>query len=180
MKLNCTTTNIIYKYIDEPKLKHGDIILSSALSKDTRWVQCVVSGPDSIISPGDKMMLSYRAVCYKFEYEGHELMNTSDKSTLCFKHNDEYYSTCGTILYYWLEDEEEVTESGLVLVKKNSTKELEPRWAKVFCAGPDAGVNRGDHVLLAYKTDAYKFHIDGIELHNAGSEEIICYKRGEN
>ena len=176
-ELRCTTTTVLYEYIDEPVLKEGSIILTQALSRDTRWVRCVASGPESVIKPGDLLLLSHRAVSFKFEHNEKTIMNTSDASCLAYKHNNKLHATGKTFLYSWLEEREEKTNSGIVLVRKESTKEMEPRKAFVHAAGKDTGVQAGDIVLLAYKHDAYKIEIDGIELHNGGFEEIICYWR---
>ena len=179
IELKCITTNVLYRYIDntEDYLKAGSIHLTSALTRDTRWVEAVICGTDSVITPGDKLLLSFRAVSLQFEHpETKELlMNTADASCLAYKHNGQLKATGKTMLYEWLEEQEETTASGIVLMKKTVTKEFEPRWAKVHAAGADTGVQAGDMVLLAWKHDAYKIEIDGVELHNGGVEEIITF-----
>lgn len=178
-KLKCTLTNVIFKQPEEPKeIKHGNLFLSTFLKKDTMWVECLHVGPDSILKPGDELLLSRRVVTFKFEHEGVQMGNTSDKSTMAYKRDGKLGATAGTIIYTWLEGEitkEETTESGLVVVQKLTTKEFEPRWAKVVACGPESGVHEGASVLLAFKSDAYTFDIDGVTCHNAGKEEVIAY-----
>ena len=176
MKLSATTTTVLFKWCEPPKKQVGSILLSDQLKMETRWATACVCGPDSIITPGDKILMSARPVTYKFNINGEDMENTADKSILAFKHLGELRATAGTILYEWLEPEEETTASGIILVQKAATKELEPRWGRVIASGPTSGVRPGDHILLAWKSDAYTIEIDGRELHNAGMEEISCFK----
>ena len=174
--IKTTTTSVIFSWPeDEPKPKAGSIELVDFLSKDVGWAKAVVTGPDSVIKPGDDILLSRRVVSFDFEIDGKPLGNTSDNSCLAYKHNGELHATGKTLLYSWIEEKEEVSPSGIILIKKDSTKELEPRKALVHAAGELTGVKKGDIVLLAFKSDAYKINIDGIEMMNAGCEEIICY-----
>lgn len=174
--LQTTKTNVIYKKRHK-ELKHGHIQLIQNLSKDTMWADVVTAGPDSILKSGDEILLSARPVSYEFEFDGELMYNTSDASTMSYKRNGVLGATCGTILYEWIEEPEKVTESGIVIIEKVANQELQPRWAFVHAAGPDSGVMKGDNVLLAFKSDAYTIHIDGIELHNAGKEEVIAFTR---
>lgn len=178
--LKATNTNVLFKWRDAAVLKVGSIELNRQLQMETRWATALVVGDQSIISVGDDLLLSARPTAYQFEYEGETMYNTSDASTLAFKHEGKLHATCQTILYEWLhdEDEEETTESGIIIKRKKETKEFEPMWAVVHAAGPDAGVLPGDHILLAYNKDAYTIEIDGVKLHNAGAKEsLICYRR---
>ena len=175
--LKTTTTTVLYKWpTNDEKPKAGSIELVDFLSKEVGWAEAVVTGPESVIAPGDDILLSRRVVSYDFEANGQPLHNTSDNSCLAYKHNGVLQATGKTLLYSWLEDKEEISAGGILLVRKDSSKEMEPRWAIVQAAGKDTGVKKGDHVLLAFKADAYKFNIDGVIMHNAGCEEIICFK----
>ena len=177
MTLQTTTTTVIYKWDEEQKLESNGIVLSQALSKDTRWAKAVVCGPDSIIEPGDKLLMSARPTVSYFEVNGENLMNTSDASIMSYKRDGKLGCTKGTFLYSYIETPEEITESGIIVVKKTTTKEFEPIKVLVEAAGPDSGVQAGDVVLLLYKNDCYKLNIDGKELQNAGAEEVICLWR---
>jgi co-chaperonin GroES (HSP10) len=173
--LKCTTTSVIFKWAEEQKLKSGGVILSHQLSRDTRWGTAIVSGPDSTIRPGDSLLMSARPVVYNFNIDGENLMNTSDASVLAIKRGNNLLTNKNTFLYSWLEDKEEVSPGGIVLMKKDSTKENEPRKCLVHAAGSETGLHKGDIALLAYKVSAYKIVIDGIEMHNGGFEEVICF-----
>jgi len=175
--IKTTSTTVLFQWPeDEPKPKAGSIELVDFLSKDIGWAKAVVTGPESVIEPGDDILLSRRVVSYDFEIDGKPLGNTSDNSCLAYKHNGELHATGKTFLYSWLEEKEEVSPSGIILIRKNSTKELEPRWAICHAAGNQTGISKGDHVLIAFKSDAYTLKIDGIEMHNAGVEEIIAFR----
>ncbi len=171
------TTTVLYQWPkNEPKPQAGSIELIKFLSKDTGWATAVVTGPDSVIEPGDPILLSRRVVSADFEINGETMHNTSDNSCLAYRRGTELRATGKTMLYSWIEDEqEEVTESGIVLLKANKTKEFEPKWALVHAAGEQTGVKAGDHVLLMYKLDNYHIDIDGIQMRNAGVEEIITF-----
>lgn len=176
-KFKTTSTNIIFKWPrEEQNLKEGSIELLRFLSRDTGWAECVEPGPDSVVSKGDKLLLSRRVTTYKLNIDGEEMGNTSDASVLGYEHKGELKATCGTVLYEWLENVEEVTESGIIIVEKETTKEMGTiRKALVHAAGPDSGVKAGDTILLAYNKDAYSIKYNGVELHNAGKEAIIAY-----
>jgi co-chaperonin GroES (HSP10) len=174
--IKTTTSTVLYTKRHVQELKAGNIILTQHLSMDTQWCDVVVTGPESILQSGDEILLSRRPVSYEFVEEGIKMYNTSDASTMAFKRDGKLGATAGTILYEWLEEKEEKTESGIILVQKAATKELEPRWALVVACGPDSGVLEGNHVLLAFKSDAYNLDIDGRKLHNAGASEVIAFK----
>ncbi len=173
----CTATNILFKWPKQPhEKKHGEIYLTKDLSRDTGWAKCVQSGPDSLPKPGDELLLSKRVTTYTFTIDGEKMHNTSDASVLGYKHNGELLATCGTILYEWLEAPEEVTESGIVVIRNQTEKEIAIiRKAKVHAAGPESGVKAGDTILLAYNKDAYAIEYNGVTLHNATKEAVICY-----
>ena len=178
MTLHAPTDAVLYRWLKPKALTAGSILLTKELSKDTRWAECLVAGPDSVVKAGDEILLSARPVSYTFEIDGEIMHNTSDKSCLAYKHEGILNATGKTILYTWLEEpQEEVSAGGIVLVRKEKTKELEPRWAKVVACGPETGVQKGDEVLLAWKSDNYVLEIDGLKLHNAGAEEIIAFRR---
>lgn len=178
MELRATNTNVLYTKRDNTaKLKHGGIHLLDFLSRDTMWCDCVVAGDESVLKAGDELLLSHRPVSYTFEIDGVTMYNTSDASTMAYKRDGKLFCTGKTLLYTWIEEAETVSEGGLILMKKNATIEREPRWALCHAAGGTTGVQAGDHVLLAYKTDCYTVNIDGIDMHNAGFEEVIAYKR---
>ena len=176
------TDAVIYVWLEDEKLEHNGIALSRQLSKDVRWARCMYAGPTSVVKPTHHILLSARPASYAFEINGVTMYNTSDKSCLAYRHHDKVQgfgpikATGKTILYTWVEEPEEVTESGIVLVRKDSTKEMEPRWANVVAAGPETGVKEGQQVLLAFKSDNYKLDIDGQLLMNAGCEEIIAIR----
>jgi co-chaperonin GroES (HSP10) len=174
--IKCTTTNVIFEWPPEGEKKHGSIYLTQDLSKETGWAKCVAAGPDSVLTAGDELLLSKRVTTMDLNIDGKKLNNTSDASVIAYKHNDELNCTAGTILYEHITKPEEVTESGIILAKKTVTKEFEPVWCKVIACGPKSGVNKGDEILIAYKSDCYTLKIDGKELHNAGAEEVIAYR----
>ena len=175
--LQATNTNVIAKWAEEKKLRSGTLILSREPYRHTRWAEAVTVGQLSMLRPGDELLLSARPTAYYFSYEGDLLMNTSDAATLAYRRDGVLGATCGTVIYEWLEPVEETTASGIVVVRKESTKEMETRWALVHAAGPDSGVKAGDHILLAYDKDCYSIEniIDGKKLHNAGKEAIVCF-----
>lgn len=175
--LQATQTNVIYKKLDTAKPMHGNLILSSHLDKDTMWCEVVVAGADSVLKPGDPILLSRRPASYTFEHEGMTLHNTSDASCLAYRQDGELRCTGKTFLYERITEPEQVTESGIILSKSTATKEREPIWVKVVAAGPLTGVQKDDLVLIAWKGDNYKINIDGRDLYNAGFEEPICFKR---
>ena len=177
--MKCTSTNVIFRTPpEETDKKSGSIYLTKDLNRDTHWVDCLVTGPDSILKPTDKLLVSKRVTSYKFEVDGTKMENTSDSAVLCYKRNAKLYATCGTVIFEWLEPIEEITPSGIVIIRHDANKEVEvTRRAYVHAAGPKSGVKAGDIILLAYNKDAYKMEniIEGKVLHNCGTESIICY-----
>ena len=179
-ELQTTTTTVLYTTRDDSAaLKSGTIVLTDYLSKDVQWCDVECTGPDSVMAPGDEILLSRRPASYTFEIEGKKMHNTSDASCLAYRKNgsDTLYATGKTFIYAFIDKPEEVTASGIVLMRKEANKERDPIWVKVIAAGKDTGVQSGDEVLIAYKHDAYTFKIDKQELHNGGVEEIICFHR---
>lgn len=177
--VNCTTNNVLFRWKSTRNLSVGAIELIKELSRDIRWGECLVAGPTSEVKKGDDVLLSARPVSAFFELDGEIVGNTSDNSCLAYKRDGKLYATGKTILYSWIEEPEEITDSGIVLVRKTTSKEQETRWALVHAAGPETGVQPSDHILIMYKADAYKMEgiLEGVTLHNAGYEEVICYKR---
>lgn len=178
--LQVTLTNVIYQWRDPAVMKVGQIELSNQLEMETRWAVVLKAGNDSILKPGDHILLSARPVSYTWEYEGETMHNTSDASTLLFERDGKLGATAQTIIYEWLheEDAEETTASGIIIKRKKETKELEPTWAVVHAAGPDSGVQAGDHILVAYNKNAYTIEWNGRKLHNCGAKEsLICFRR---
>lgn len=179
MNIQATDTTVIYtKRDDSEALRHGSLILTDYLSKDIQWGDVVATGPDSVINPGDQILLSRRVQSYDFEIEGKLMHNTSDASCLAYRKGQEktLYATGKTFIYQFMAKPEEVTASGIVVVRKETTKERDPVWVKVIAAGKETGIQAGDEALIAYKSDAYTFAIDDLkELHNAGIEECILY-----
>ena len=174
-----TSNNMIFQWATPRNLSAGSIQLLKELSRDVRWGICRYAGPESVVKPGDEVLLSARPVSAFFELDGEVMGNASDKSCLAYKRDGKLHATGKTILYSWLEEPEEKTESGIVLVRKVTTREMEPRWAKVHACGPETGVQEGDEILIMFKADAYKIEgvLDGVTLHNAGAEEVILYRR---
>lgn len=178
MQLRTIENNVIYKRRAAAELKHGSIELAQPLSRDTQWCDVVAVGETSALQPGDEIMLSKRPVSCTFQHDGETLHNTSDGSCLAYKrHGGDISCTEGTILYEVIQPPEEQTASGIVLVRRTINKELEPIRVLVVAAGPKAGVQPGDEMLIAFKADCYKIEYDGRILHNAGKEEIIAYFR---
>ena len=178
--IQTTTTTVIYSTRDDSHaLRHGSIVLTDYLSKDVQWCDVEVTGPDSVINKGDEILMSRRPASYTFDIEGLKMHNTSDASCLAYrkKGSDRIYATGKTFIYSFIDKPEEVTASGIVLMRKEANKERDPIWVKVVAAGKDTGVQTGDEVLIAYKSDAYTFKIDKQELHNGGVEEIILFRR---
>ena len=176
--MKAITTNVIFKQPEETEKKSGQLYLTRDLNRDTMWVKCYVTGKDSVLKTNDDLLLSKRVTSYKFEDNGMKLGNTSDNSVLAYKRDGLLGATCVTVLYEWIEPVEEITESGIVIIRNESNKEVEvTRKALVHAAGPDSGVQVGDIILLAYDKDAYKMEniIEGKVLHNCGKEAIICY-----
>jgi co-chaperonin GroES (HSP10) len=178
MNTKTTSDNVLFRWTKPKNLSASGIQLLKELSRETRWAEAVVCGPDSRLKPGDQMLLSARPTCYTFEIDGEILMNSSDAATLCYKNHGFLHATKGTVIYEWIELPEEVTESGIVLVKAENNRIQEVRWAKVHAAGPDSGVQRNDEVLIAYDRDAYQLKniIEGKTLHNCGKEHIIAFR----
>lgn len=177
--MKTTSTTVIFRTPnDTAEKKSGSIYLTRDLNRDTHWVDCLVTGPESILKPNDKLLVSKRVTSYKFEVDGVRMENTSDASVLGFKRNGVLGATAGTVLYEWLEPVEETTDSGIIIVRSDTNKEIEvTRKAYVHAAGPKAGVKAGDTILLAYNKDTYKMEniIEGKVLHNCGTESIICF-----
>ena len=183
-EIKCTEDNVIFKWPEkQEELTEGSIYLTKHLSKDVGWAECVSSGPDCLVQPGDSLLLSRRVTTMNLPINGETLNNTSDKSVMAFKSKGDNTLKCThkTFLYERITEPEERTESGIYLIKKEVTKEFSPIWVKVVAAGPETGVQAGDEVMIAYKGDMYtiKVEVDGElkTLHNAGSEEIICFRR---
>ena len=174
--IKATGTNVIFQWPPEGEKKYGSIVLTQDLSKETGWAKCIVAGADSVLKRGDDLLLSKRITTMDLDINGIKMNNTSDASVIAFKRDDVIGCTEGTFLYELITPPEEVTASGIVLMKKTVTKEFEPVWVKVFAAGPKSGVKPGNMCLIAFKSDCYSIKIDGKTLHNAGKEEIICYK----
>lgn len=177
--MKATSTTVIFKTPEAPtERKSGSIYLTRDLNRDTHWVECLVTGPESILQPGDELLVSKRITSYKFEVDGVRMENTSDASILGYKRDGKLGATAGTILYEWIEPVEETTDSGIIIVRSDTNKEIEvTRKAYVHAAGPKAGVKAGDTILLAYNKDAYKMEniIEGKILHNCGTESVICF-----
>lgn len=177
--MKATSTTVIFKTPSTPtERKSGSIYLTRDLNRDTHWVECLVTGPDSILQPGDELLVSKRITSSKFEVDGVRMENTSDASILGFKRNGVLGATAGTILYEWIEPIEETTDSGIIIVRNDTNKEVEvTRKALVHAAGPKSGLKPGDIILLNYNRDAYKMEniIEGKILHNCGVESVICY-----
>jgi len=177
--MKATSTTVIFRTPPEPtERKSGSLYLTRDLNKDTHWVDCLVTGPDSILQPGDHLLVSKRITSSKFEVDGVKMENTSDASVLGYKRHGKLGATAGTILYEWLEPIEETTASGIIIVRNDSNKEVEvTRKAYVHAAGPKSGLKKGDIILLNYNKDAYKMEniIEGKILHNCGVESVICY-----
>lgn len=177
--MKATSSNVIFRTPQEiVERKNGSIYLTKDLNRDTHWVDCLVTGPESVLKPGDKLLVSKRVTSYKFVVDGTKMENTSDSAVLCYKRNGKLNATCGTVIFEWLEPIEETTASGIVIVRSEANKEVEvTRRAYVHAAGPKAGVSKGDTILLAYNKDCYKMEniIEGKVLHNCGTESIICY-----
>ena len=176
MKLKATGENVIFERPQEDEKKHGSLYLVNDLKMDTMWAKCIVAGHDSTLKHGDSLLLSKRVTTMDLNIDGRTLNNTSDASVMAYKRDGVLNCTKGTILYELIEPPEEVTESGIVLMKKTVTKEFEPVWCKVIAAGPESGVKPGNEILIAWKSDCYTIEIDGKKLHNAGKEEVICYR----
>jgi len=174
----CTTTNVIFKWPEAKERKVGIIHLLNDLSKEVGWADCIETGPESILKPGDKLLISKRITTMDLMIDNVTYNNTSDLSVIGYKRKDVLSCTGGTFLYEYITNPgETVTESGIIVIKKTSTKEFEPIWVKVVACGPTSGVQPGDEILIAYKSDCYSIpYFDGKELHNAGKEEIICYR----
>lgn len=179
-----TSTNVLFRWKQEKKLRAGNIILSREPFRSTRWAEAVVTGPQSLLRPGDELLLSARPATTNIHVNGETLMLTSDAATLAFWRTTSddtkaLGATKGTVIFEWLEPEEEVTESGIVLVKKAENKELEARRAKVWAAGPESGVQAGDTILTLYNKDAYAIEtiVEGKKLQNCGAESVICFWR---
>lgn len=177
MNLQCTETNVLFQWKQHRNLAAGSIALLKELSRDTRWAEAKVVGPQSILKVGDELLLSARPTAYVFEHHGETYMNTSDAATLCYKRKGKLGATKGTIIYEWVEQPEEKTESGIILIKNENNRLKEVREATVVAAGPEAGVKAGDTIILAYDKDAYKMEniIPGRILHNCGKEAVIAY-----
>jgi co-chaperonin GroES (HSP10) len=177
--MKATSTTVIFRTPnDNAEKKSGSIYLTRDLNRDTHWVDCLVTGPESILKPGDKLLVSKRITSSKFEVDGTKMENTSDASVLGYKRNGELGATAGTILYEWVEPVEETTESGIVIVRSDTNKEIEvTRRAYVHAAGPKTGLKKGDIILLNYNKDSYKLEniIEGRILHNVGIESVICF-----
>jgi len=180
MKVKCITDNVLIHKPVEGDKRHGALILSDYLTKDTCWTKVYQVGPQSQLKPNDEVLISRRITTMDIEINGEQLNNTSDKSVLAYKRNNELKCTEGTFLYEIVNNIEEITDLGIIVIKKTTTKEFEPIWVKVYAAGPKSGLKAGDEALIAYKADAYdiKMNINGEEktLHNGGSEEIIAYR----
>ena len=175
------STQIIYKWL-EAKPEHESIELLNWLSRDVGWAKVVVHGPESLANNNTKILLSRRVVSHQFEIDGVVMGDTADNSVLCFDKEGQLFTNKDTILYTWIEPEEETTESGIVLVKKTATKEFETRWAEVKVAPLDTPIKVGDHILLKYKHDAYAIEniIPGVKLHNADwKHEVILFKHSK-
>ena len=176
--LKALTTNVIFEWPKETEKKAGELYLTRDLNRDTMWVECFQVGPESILHKGDQLLLSKRVVSYQFEIQSKKLGNTSDASVLAYRRDGVLGATYQTVLYEWMEPVEETTESGIVLVRSETNKEIDlTRKAYVHAAGSKSGVKKGDTILLAYNKDAYKMEniIDGKILHNCGMEAIIGY-----
>ena len=180
--MKATSTNVIFRTPPEViDKKSGSIYLTKDLNRDTHWVDCLVTGPDSTLKPNDKLLVSKRVTSYKFEVDGVRMENTSDSAVLCYKRNGKLNATCGTVIFEWLEPIEETTESGIILIRSEANKEVEvTRRAYVHAAGPKSGVKAGDTICLSYNKDCYKMEniIEGKVLHNCGTESIIYYVPG--
>lgn len=173
----CTTTNVIFKWPPQGDKRSGVIHLLKDLSKEIGWADCVTTGPQSILKQGDKLLLSKRITTMDLVIDNETYNNTSDLSVIGYERNGVLSCTSGTILYEYITNPTEtVTDSGIIVVKKTSTKEFEPIWVKVVACGPDSGVVVGCEMLIAYKSDCYSIPYNGKELHNAGKEEVICYR----
>lgn len=181
-ELKATSSNVLYTTRDNSeKLNQNGILLNQFLSRETQWNDVVAVGPESILQAGDEILMSSRPASSAFEHNNTTVHNTSDASVMGFKRNGVLGATKGTILYEIIEPVEQVSPGGIVLAKTVKTKEFEPIKCLVHAAGPDSGVMKGDVILLTYKNDCYSLKIiNGIELHNAGKEEIIAYWREEN
>lgn len=173
---SCTLTNCLFRWKEEKKLRGSLIHLTREPFRHTRWAEALVTGPHSMLRPGDELLLSARPTTYFLNIDGETLMNTSDAATLAYRRDGVLGATCSTLLYEFIEPEEEKTDSGIVLVRRESTKELETRRARVWAAGPETGVKVGDEILIAYNKDSYAIEnvIEGRKLHNAGKEAVIC------
>ena len=177
--MKCTSSNILFQWHQPKKNKHGDIVLVQEPKRDIRWAKCIVSGPQSKIKPGDDMLLSARVTCYEFKVGDQEYRNTSDDSTLAYKHNGKLYATTDHLLLEWLDSFEEVTDSGIVVVRKEISKETIVKRARVIAAGNDTGVEPGAIIYAAYNKDAYEIEIDGKIYRNADANAVICYLEQE-
>lgn len=173
----CTTTNVIFKWPQQEEKRAGSIHLLNDLSKDVGWATCIEAGPDSVLRHGDKLMVSKRITTMDLMIDDVTYNNTSDLSVIGYERAGILSCTGGTILVEYLTNPgETITPSGIVVIKKTSTKEFEPIWCKVIACGPKSGVNVGCEILIAYKHDCYSIPYNGKELHNVGSEEVIAYR----
>jgi co-chaperonin GroES (HSP10) len=177
MKVACTQDNVLCRWLKPKKTKVGALELVRELHRDTRWAEALVVGPDSILKPGDELLLSARPTSFVFDIDGETMHNVSDSATLCYRRDGKLSCTKGTIIFEWVEEPEEKTESGIFIVKAEKNKLKDVREASVHAAGPDSGVKAGDTILLGYDKDMYTIEniIEGKKLHNCGKEHVICY-----
>ena len=175
MNINAPTDTVIYKRLPQPA-QSDTIILTKRLSLSTEWAEAVLTGPDSIISAGDDILISSRPASFTFDIDGETLHNLEDKSVIAFKHNNELRCTRGTMLLEKPEEQEEKYSTGGILLSGVKPKDTTV-WLKVAAAGPLAGVSVGDWVLIKEESTAYSLEIDGKFYRNAGCEEIVVYKK---
>jgi co-chaperonin GroES (HSP10) len=179
--IKCTNTNVLWQWEKGVELKVGSIILNNALKRSTRWAICKVVGNESILQPGDRLLLSARPTSFTLEIGDEIMQNGSDAATIAYERDGELYATAGTIIYEIVKgiDEEEKTESGIIVHRSVNNRLNEVRECLVHAAGPKAEVKKGDTILIGFDKDNYTFEWKGKKLHNCGSEAVICYYRGQ-
>ena len=175
MSLSCILDNVIYKKKPQPP-QSDTIILTQRLQMSTEWAEVVKTGPESVLTSGDEILISCRPASFTFEIDGEIYHNIEDKAVLGYKRNGELNCTCGTILYSWVNDVKEEFSAGGILLRAKPKETT--AWAKVHAAGPKSGLLKDDLILIKYEDSTYPLEIDGVKMANIGMESVICYKRG--
>ncbi len=176
MKLLCTSTSVLFtRPVDPPEIMHNGIVLPKRLTRDVDWVTCVAAGPDSVLAPGDQLLVSHRVTSFKFKHEDVEYYNTSDKSVIAYMRpaqNNALYCTGTHVVAEWLPDEHPGS-----IIHRPQLEEV--GWARVHAAGPDSGVVPGVLILIGKTFDEYEFIHHGKKLKSVPGEAIICWREEE-